>query len=226
MKPRLFMSFAVLFLAAVVFTATLSAQAAEVYLNAGGFWPRATHTYGDFQNEGIYGVKGGAFLTPRWELEGSFGYINHFQETNSHFTLSPAGAVSAPSTIGFLYDVNGAYNLGSRNLFNTRVSPYVTLGVGGLTAEVRNAKSTFLLGGYTTDPASGAIVSLPGQSVLLNDGDTFFTLNYGGGIKALRLWGPMGLRGDFRGRTIPNLFGKTLSWPELTGGLTFSWGER
>jgi len=36
----------------------------------------------------------------------------------------------------------------------------------------------------------------------------------------------MGFFGDFRGRTIPNFFGHGTNWPELSGGLTFSWGER
>jgi hypothetical protein len=61
---------------------------------------------------------------------------------------------------------------------------------------------------------------------VLNDADTFFTINYGGGLKAMNLWGPMGVRADLKGRTIPNWFGQTMSWPEITGGVVFSWGER
>jgi hypothetical protein len=51
-------------------------------------------------------------------------------------------------------------------------------------------------------------------------------VSYGGGLKALQLWGPVGLRADVRGRTMPNFFGERLTWGEATGGLTFSWGER
>jgi len=62
---------------------------------------------------------------------------------------------------------------------------------------------------------------------VLHDRDTFFTFSYGGGLKAQRLWGPMGLFGDVRGRTIPNLFnGHGTNLLELTAGLNFSWGER
>jgi len=46
-----------------------------------------------------------------------------------------------------------------------------------------------------------------------------------GGVKAERLWGPIGLRGDVRGRTLPNMFGDSLTWVETTGGVTISWGE-
>ena len=31
------------------------------------------------KSEGIYGLKGGVFLTENAEVEGSFGYINHFE---------------------------------------------------------------------------------------------------------------------------------------------------
>src|SRR5207247_11023864 len=60
---------------------------------------------------------------------------------------------------------------------------------------------------------------------VLRSNDTFFAVSYGGGLKAERLWGPMGIFGDFRGRTIPNFFSKSFNWPEVSAGLTFSWGE-
>lgn len=58
-----------------------------------------------------------------------------------------------------------------------------------------------------------------------DDGDTFFNFSDGGGVKAPKLRGPIGLRADVRGRTIPNLHGESTSWLELTGGITISWGE-
>jgi hypothetical protein len=61
---------------------------------------------------------------------------------------------------------------------------------------------------------------------VLKSNDTFFTFSYGGGLRANRLWDPMGVFGDFRGRTIPNFFTSSFNWPELSAGLTFSWGER
>jgi hypothetical protein len=36
----------------------------------------------------------------------------------------------------------------------------------------------------------------------------------------------MGVRADFRGRSMPNFFGNSVSWLEMSGGLTFTWGER
>jgi len=74
--------------------------------------------------------------------------------------------------------------------------------------------------------AAGAVVPNPARSKIMDNGDTFFTLNYGGGVKFLNIAGPIGFRVDVRGRTIPNFFGQTTTWLEPTAGVTFSWGER
>src|SRR5438876_12156856 len=85
--------------------------------------------------------------------------------------INPGGTFGQPSARGFLYDVNGAWNFGQRQFLNTRVSPYVVAGVGGLTTEIRSGTASFVGGG----PAVGT----------LHDDDTFFTVNYGGGVKAM-----------------------------------------
>lgn len=224
MTPKVIMRSAVIVIVLGVFAATLSAQQVELYPNAGGFWPRS-NAHGDMKNEGIYGLKGGVFLDQNVELEGGFGYINHFEMKSPPSLLNSSTlGMGSPTIRGFLYDVNGSWNFGQRPFFNTRVSPYVTVGVGGLTSEIKNAASTFMRGGAVVD--STGVVVPTGRSILLNDGDTFLAINYGGGIKAMNLWGPMGFRADIKGRTLPNFFGETLTWPELTGGLTFTWGER
>src|SRR4051812_15153868 len=56
--------------------------------------------------------------------------------------------------------------------------------------------------------------------------DTFLAMSYGGGLKVLRKWGPVGYRVGLRGRTLPNYSGFAYSWLEATGGLTFAWGDR
>jgi hypothetical protein len=56
---------------------------------------------------------------------------------------------------------------------------------------------------------------------VMESGDTFFTVNYGGGIKFLNLAGPLGFPVDVRGRTLPNF----TTWLEPTAGITFSWGR-
>jgi hypothetical protein len=61
---------------------------------------------------------------------------------------------------------------------------------------------------------------------VLSTSETFFTFSYGGGLKAERVAGPLGFFGDIRGRTIPNILGNSWTYPELSAGLTFSFGER
>src|SRR5437588_8711224 len=84
-----------------VFTASLSAQSFELYPNAGGFFPSRVDNWGNnkFKSEGIYGLKAGVFMSPNAELEGSFGYINHFEMTHSpNFdNINPIGQFGQPS---------------------------------------------------------------------------------------------------------------------------------
>ena len=88
--------------------------------------------------------------------------------------------------------------------------------------------TTALLGGqiYATNPATGATVLDPGPKTIVADNSAFFCVNYGAGIKVTKLWGPMGARVDVRGRTFPNLRGQTVTWPEATAGLLFTFGEK
>jgi hypothetical protein len=76
-------------------------------------------------------------------------------------------------------------------------------------------------------PFSGpSIFPFTSRTFTIESGDTFFNFSYGGGIKGERLWGPLGLRFELRGRTTPNFYGDTLQAWEPTGGIILSWGER
>jgi len=230
MRSKLIVRSAFMMLVVGAFAATLSAQQVELYPYAGGFWPRHTNFHGmngDMRNEGIYGLKVGAFLDQNVQLEGSFGYINHFESRIYPTTLDASMGIPSRTVYSVLYDVNGTWNFGQRQFMRARVSPYLTLGGGGLTAAVRHANSAMVAGNnFMIDATTGEVVPGTGQTIMMSDGDTFLTLNYGGGIKAMNLWGPVGLRADVRGRSLPNFYGKSMHWPELTGGLTFTWGER
>ena len=74
--------------------------------------------------------------------------------------------------------------------------------------------------------ATGTPVLDTGRKVVVADNNAFFSVNYGVGIKTSRLWGPMGVRVDVRGRTFPNFpHNNALTWPEATAGLIFTFGE-
>jgi len=209
-----------------VFTGALFAQRGEIYPNAGFVWPDTMNNSQRLKTDGIYGVKGGVFLNENAQLEGSFGYMNHFELRQPPNAFNPAFGIVQPAVRGFLYDVNATYNFGERQFLNHRVSPFLTVGGGGLTTYIPSASSTFIEGGGNVINAAGAIVPNPGRSKIMESGDTFFTVNYGGGVKFLNVVGPMGFRVDLRGRTLPNFFGETTTWFEPTAGITFSWGAR
>jgi len=77
------------------------------------------------------------------------------------------------------------------------IVPYATAGVGSIT--------TF------------------GDSLLnLGDIGTKFDFNYGGGIKFRKLAGPLGVRFDLRGYSVPGVFNQTLNFVEGSVGLLFS----
>jgi hypothetical protein len=170
----------------------------ELHPNAGGFWPSKTN-FGDaathMRNEGIYGLKADVSLNSRIQLEGNFGYINHFEPRDIPIPVDTAFGIAPQTIYGLLFDLNGVWNFDQNPFFGERFSPYVTVGVGGLTAEVRHTTSALVAGSfYSTDPATGTPVLSNGRTIVLNDGDTFLSVNYGGGIKAMNIWGPVGLR--------------------------------
>lgn len=200
------------------------AQKYELHPYAGGFFPGPNATLGDFSSEGIYGVKSSVFVTGRLLAGGHVGYINHFEPNRSNPVSQNVGLGNDRHSIrALIWEGEGSYHFVARTLAGANVTPYLTLGAGGLTTFV-NAAGSVLLGGPQIEP-NGNITS-SARTIMLENRDTFFTFSYGGGIKALRLLGPLGLRGDIRGRTIPNFLGNSTSWPELTGGLTITWGER
>src|SRR5262249_22068566 len=216
--------------AVVAATYLLGHHQVEIHPNAGFVWPGAvdfSDTTAHLRDEGIYGLKTGVFLNDHVEVEGSFSYMNHFESRLVPTGVDHAFGIQPQTVHGLLYDVNGIWNFGKQHILGSKVSPYVVGGIGGLSTLVPDANAA-LIGGqfYRTDPTTGAAVLNPTSTVVVHNNTAFFAVNYGGGIKATNLWGPIGLRADIRGRTFPNFRGESLTWPEATAGLTFAFGER
>ena len=208
--------------AAVAATYFLGHHQIEIHPNAGFVWPGE-----DIRNAGIYGVKAAAFLTDNFQVEGNFAYMNHFEGGGVPTILDQSFGIQPKTVHGLIYDLNGVWNFANRPILGASIGPYVTGGIGGLSTEVRDGDAA-LIGGqfYQITPVTRRVVFNPTNTVVVHDNTAFLSLNYGGGIKSLREWGPMGFRVDFRGRTFPNFRGKSMTWPELTAGLTFTLGEK
>ncbi len=182
-------------------------------------------SFGSFENDQLLGVRVGYYITPGFELGGNFSWSNHFQPSSSAAGPGFAGALGFPQgkVRANIWELEFTYNFGQHSTIGSApVRPYLVAGAGGLTTIAKDP-DTFVL---TVQP-----VEVPGTTLfftndVLRSSETFFTVSYGGGIKAQRLWGPLGFFGDIRGRTVPNFFNSSLNWPELSAGLTFSWGER
>src|SRR5712671_4358836 len=104
-----------------LFTASLSAQRAEIYPNAGGFFPLRMEGFNKFKSDGVYGLKGGVFVGQNAELEGSFGYLNHFELKNPPNSFNTSFGIVQPTVYGVMYDVNVSYNGGERQFLHSRV---------------------------------------------------------------------------------------------------------
>src|SRR5207248_8364501 len=158
-------------------------------------------------------------ITDNVTIEGNGGYMNQFNFRNYSYR-----------THALLYEVAGAYNF---NRVNVRgVVPFVSLGVGGTTINVMSTPNS-----NDHDQAVYAIpldqpvfdrgpIPRTLDAFVLRSNESFFNFSYGGGVKGQRLWGPLGLRADFRGRTMPNFFKTKVHACEATTGLLFSGGER
>jgi hypothetical protein len=221
MRVRFFTWLALFSLALVPLS--VFAQSGEISPYAGYYWAGGMGI-GEFKSNQLLGVRGGGYITPGFELGGNFSWSNHFQPKSSNPAAALAGDLGFPqgAVRSYLWEAEFTYNFGKHNLFGSTVRPYVVGGAGGLTTRVKNEDEFVLNVRSITTPSRTLFFA----NDVLDSGDTFFTFSYGGGVKAMRLWGPMGFFGDFRGRTIPNFFGHAPTWPELSAGLNFSWGEK
>jgi hypothetical protein len=190
----------------------LLAQKFEVNPYAGYFWPSRGNV-GQLKSEGIYGFRAGVFLDPNFELEGQFGYINHFEVKGTD-----------PKSRGLLWELAGDYNFNAREWPVVRqFTPFVVVGAGALTTHLDQPFS-FTTGSLLPTPFGNSVPS--GRTIEMRDGNTFFVVSYGGGFKSVKLRGPIGLRFDVRGRTIPNYYHSSPTWLEVTGGINVMWGEK
>jgi hypothetical protein len=70
--------------------------------------------------------------------------------------------------------------------------------------------------------AGVGLIATYGDSLDFGDIGTKFAVNYGGGIKFRNLAGPLGVRFDVRGYSVPGVFSQTLNFVEGSVGLLFS----
>jgi len=183
-------------LALVAFSGRAFAQKYEVHPYGGRTAPDKWADLYSLKSVNTFGVKAAVFADATTQIEGEFGYLPHFEFRGTD-----------PEVRAFAW----GFNI-SRNVFlsSSKVIPFFHFGAGGITAR--------------TDET--VVTVLPDRSVQIDNNDTFATITYGGGVKALRVFGPVGLRFNIMGRTMPNFFGRGNTWAEFTAGPVFSWGQK
>ncbi len=194
------------------------AQKYEFHPYAGGQMMTDYKKALDFKNPAIFGLKGDVALTDNFSIEGNGGYMNQFNFRGYSYRSH-----------AWLYEVAGNYNFHRVNYRG--VVPFASLGIGGLTVDIMSSvnqtdHNEAVYAMPLAEPIRKGPILQTTTPFVISQGDTFFNFSYGGGVKGQRLWGPMGLRADFRGRTMPNFFNAKVHGFEATAGLLFSFGER
>jgi len=152
---------------------------------------------------------GDATIYAGFQNPGQLTIDNVVRDTNIGAVLG--GRISVGHLVGFeqtfayspnfLESGNRAFNIQSNFLVSLpmgKFTPYGTVGIGLVTSSDRPLFELEHLG-------------------------TKFTVNYGGGLKFPHVLGPLGLRLDLRGYSVPSVFDQTLTFVEGTIGLMFSW---
>ena len=208
---RLKLLFASLATAAVIAPASLMAQVAEVNPYVVWYWP-TTSSAGHLKDAGTFGIRAGYFLDSNTEIEGQFGYMNHFQIKGTDV-----------STRGLLWQIGASFNFATEDFpFTHKFAPFVIADVGGIT--LRTDGYSYPITGTIPLAGGGSLNTV--RTVSVNNGDTFFNVSYGVGLKSVKLWGPMGFRAEVRGRTIPNFYHGAPTLLEASLGLNFVLGPK
>jgi hypothetical protein len=182
------------------------------------FQPRNANLDSNFA--GNLGFPQGSVRANVWEAEFTYHFGAHRFAGSSVRPYLVAGGGGLTTKI----KNQDLFVLNTRSFFVPAATP------ADLQFNLQNNNLQNVLPGIDTTNGVAFVGTPTGTNVFVpNDvfsGETFFTFSYGGGLKAARLWGPMGVFGDIRGRTLPNLFGHGNTWPELSAGLNFAWGEK
>jgi hypothetical protein len=143
------------------------------------------------------GLDGNAMVGVRFEAD--FARVIGWENT---FAYSPN--FGRPEGLSTTDDDARALIYSSNLVLNVpleRIVPYATVGLGLLSSKR-----------ILRDPTE----------LLTREFGTEFAINYGGGLKLTRLAGPVGLRFDVRGYTLPDVFSERLNVLEVSGGIIFT----
>ena len=143
------------------------------------------------------GLNGNGMVGVRFEAD--FARIIGWENTLAYSPNfgKPETLATTSNSRALIYSSNLVLNAPIRHFV-----PYATVGVGLI--------------------ASKRILLAPSQLLNPQEFGTTFAVNYGGGLKLTKLAGPVGLRFDVRGYTLPDVFSQRMNILEVSGGIMFS----
>jgi hypothetical protein len=205
------LGFLFLSLVALVLVTPTAVMGQKLELNPyAGYYSASPSSAGPIRDDFYYGVRVGAFLDSNVELEGQFGYLNHFK-------VRDADTISR----GLLWNGGVSFNFSTAEFpFTHKFAPFLIVDMGGITT--RTAGYSYAIPGNIPLATGGNLATV--RTVSVSNDDTFFNVSYGGGLKSVKLWGPMGIRAEIRGRTIPNYYHGAPTWIEGSVGVNFVFG--
>ncbi len=187
------------FRSAVVFLGVFFALSAESFAQKynfsvfGGWNKPGKVTVANVQS----GLNGNSMVGARFEADFAkiFGWENTFAYSPNFG--KPDFLVTSGDSRALIYSSNLVLNAPIGH-----ITPYATVGLGLVTSK--------------------RLLSQPAQVLNFEEFGTKFAVNYGGGLKLTRLAGPLGLRFDVRGYTLPDVFSQRLNILEVSGGIMLS----
>jgi len=190
------------------------------------FQPKSSNTTASFA--GDLGFPQASVRSNLWEIEFTyhFGSRGVFGHAVRPYLVAAAGGITTNMKNGSEFVLNNTFidvpGVSTTTLKAAQANGTLQAFVPGANLQNGVAIASFPPGAAV--PTGSTVIV---ANDVLRDHVTFFTFSYGGGLKAQRLWGPLGFFGDVRGRAIPNFFnGHGTNLLELTAGLNFAFGER
>ena len=212
MKGRVIKLFVLGVTVALLMVPSLSAQSVEISPYFGGVFPDSS-TVGELKTNAIWGVRAGFALDPSFALEANFGYLNHFEVKGID-----------PKARGILWEMSPTYSFAERDwALPSSFTPHLAVGIGGITTRL-SEPDRFTFNQFETRQILGGPAQTSYRAIEMSNGDTFFTVSAGGGVKVGA--GPVALRGDLRARMLPNYYKSSPIWLEATVGISFTIGSR
>src|SRR5437773_1086149 len=144
----------IMLLIVLLATLTATAQAQEIEINpfGGGIRSSKVADTADFRDSAIYGLRWSVFVIPQFSFEADVA-------RQERFRFQDANAAGR----AYFFELNGLYHYDRERVPGPpkKVSPFVTVGIGFLSADVKGGPQFYVLSGGTATASKFPPLSPP-----------------------------------------------------------------